>query len=152
MTTADPHGAEQARSERVVLADHERWYAAIGYLFIFCFFSLWKGRESEFVRFHSRQAFLLFLAECVSFLVILIVDRTIGLLPFLGLLIVILLQIFVYLSALFFSVMGFVKALFGEKWVMPFFGAYGEKVPTAGSPTRRWTDHATVPWRCRPPW
>jgi len=115
--------------DRVLLADHERWYAAVSYLFFFCFFGLWKARESAFIRFHSRQAFLLFLAECVSLLVILIVDRTIGKLPFLGLLIVILLQICVYLCALFLSIMGFVKALFGERWIMPFFGHYSEKVP-----------------------
>jgi uncharacterized membrane protein len=115
--------------ETALLADHERWYAAVGYFFFLCFFSLWKGRDSNFVRFHSRQAFLLFLAECVSIVGIFIVDRTVGRLPFLGLLIVILLQIVVYLFALFLSVMGFVKALFGERWVMPFFGVYGEKVP-----------------------
>lgn len=115
--------------DEVLLADHERWYAAVGYLFFFCFFALWKGRESDFIRFHSRQAFLLFLAECVSFLAIIILDRTLGRLPFLGLLLVILAQIFVYLAALFLSVMGFVKALFGERWVLPFFGQYGEKVP-----------------------
>lgn len=117
------------KGDRAFLADHERWYAAVSYLFMFCFFGLWKARESDFIRFHARQAFLLFLAECVSLLAILVVDRTLGKLPFLGLLIVILLQIVVYLSALFFSVMGFVKALFGEKWVMPFFGHYGERVP-----------------------
>jgi uncharacterized membrane protein len=117
------------RPDKAFLADHERWYAALSYLFFFCFFGLLKARESEFIRFHARQAFLLFLAECVSLLAILVVDRTVGKLPFLGLLIVILLQVFVYMSALFFSVMGFVKALFGEKWVMPFFGHYSERVP-----------------------
>ncbi len=116
-------------AERVFLADHERWYAAISYLFFFCFFGLWKARESEFIRFHSRQAFLLFLGECVSLLAILILDRTVGRLPFLGLLIIILLQLAVYISALFLSVMGFTKALFGEKWVLPFFGHYSERVP-----------------------
>jgi len=120
---------KSAGGERVFLADHERWYAAISYLFVFCFFGLWKGRESEFIRFHSRQAFLLFLAECVSLLAIFILDLTVGRLPFLGLIIIILLQIVVYISALFLSVMGFVKALFGEKWVMPFLGHYGERVP-----------------------
>ncbi|UCH83420.1 MAG: hypothetical protein JSW50_13325 [Candidatus Latescibacterota bacterium] len=115
--------------DTALLADHERWYAAIGYMFILCFFSLWKGKESDFVRFHARQAFLLFVAECASFLAILLVDATLGRLPFLGLLIVILLQIVVYLAALFLSVTGFVKALFGERWVMPFLGAYGERVP-----------------------
>jgi uncharacterized membrane protein len=110
-------------------ADQERWYAALGYLFFLCFVALWKGRDSTFVRFHSRQAFLLFLSECVAFILIVIIDKTIGRLPFLGLLIVVLVQIFVYLTALFLSVMGFVKALFGERWEMPFFGPYREKVP-----------------------
>jgi len=115
--------------QSVLLADHERWYAAISYLFFFCFFGLWKARESEFIRFHSRQAFLLFLAEVVSLLAIIILDQTLGRLPFLGLLVVILLQIVVYVVALFLSVMGFVNALFGEKWILPFFGHYSERVP-----------------------
>ena len=115
--------------DSVLLADHERWYAAVSYLFFFCLFGLWKARESEFIRFHARQAFLLFLAEVISLFVIVILDRTVGRLPFLGLLIVILLQIVVYLAALLLSVMGFVKALFGEKWVLPFFGHYSDRVP-----------------------
>ncbi len=121
--------AESKRAESVLLADHERWYAAISYLFFFCLFGLWKARESAFIRFHSRQAFLLFLAEIVALFVIFIVDRTLGRLPVLGLLLIILLQIVVYLSALLLSVMGFVKALFGEKWVLPFFGHYSDRVP-----------------------
>lgn len=116
-------------AERATPADHERWYAALGYLFFLCFISLWKARESSFVRFHSRQAFLLFLSECIALILIAIIDRTIGRLPFLGLLIVVVAQVFVYLTALFLSVMGFVKALFGERWEMPFFGPYREKVP-----------------------
>jgi len=109
--------------------EFERWVAAIGYLFFMCFFALWKGKDSSFVRFHARQAFLLFLSEVVAFVLLVIIDKTIGRLPFLGLLIVILLQIGVYLIALMLSVMGFVKALFGERWEMPFFGPYTEKVP-----------------------
>ena len=115
--------------DRIVLADYERWYAAIGYLFFMCFFSLYKAKESEFIRFHARQAFLLFVCEVVAFVLILIVDRTLGQLPVLGLLIVILLQIVVYFFALLFSVIGFVKALFGERWVMPFIGHYANHVP-----------------------
>jgi uncharacterized membrane protein len=115
--------------ESVLLADHERWYAAISYLFFFCFVGLWKARESDFIRYHARQAFLLFLAEVIALFVIVILDRTVGRLPFLGLLIVILLQIVVYLTALLLSVMGFVKALFGEKWVLPFFGQHSDRVP-----------------------
>lgn len=129
MVFAMSENAESKRAESVLLADHERWYAAISYLFFFCLFGLWKARESAFIRFHSRQAFLLFLAEIVALFVIFIVDRTLGRLPVLGLLLIILLQIVVYLSALLLSVMGFVKALFGEKWVLPFFGHYSDRVP-----------------------
>jgi uncharacterized membrane protein len=110
-------------------SDAERWIAAIGYLFFMCFFALWQAKESPFVRFHAKQAFLLFLSEVVAFILLIIIDKTIGRLPFLGLLIVVLLQIAVYLVALMLSVMGFVKALFGERWEMPFFGPYSEKVP-----------------------
>jgi uncharacterized membrane protein len=110
-------------------AETERWYAAVGYLFFLCFFSMWKGKDSAFVKFHARQAFLLFISECVAFALIIVIDNTVGRLPFLGLLIVVAAQILVYLTALFLSVMGFVKALFGELWEMPFFGPYRERVP-----------------------
>jgi uncharacterized membrane protein len=122
-TTTVPEG------ERASPTDHERWYAALGYLFFLCFLALWKARDSYFVRFHARQAFLLFLSECVAFLAIVVIDRTVGRLPLLGLILVVIAQVFVYLAALFLSVTGFVKALFGELWEMPFFGPYREKIP-----------------------
>jgi len=115
--------------DRTPPSDHERWFAAIGYLFFLCLLALWKARGSAFVRFHARQAFLLFLAECVAFLVIAALDRTVGRLPFVGLIVVVTAQVFVYLTALFLSVVGFVKALFGEYWQMPFLGPYREKIP-----------------------
>jgi len=115
--------------DRTAPADHERWYAAVGYLFFLCFLSLWKSRQSPFVRFHARQAFLLFLSECVAFIALVVIDRTVGRLPFVGLILVVIAQVFVYLAALFLSVTGFVKALFGELWAMPFFGPYRERVP-----------------------
>lgn len=116
-------------AEVVVLDDHERWYAALAYVFFMCFLSLRRARESDFVRFHARQGVLLFFAECAGLATILIVDRTVGRIPFLGLIVVIALQVVVYISALLLSVMGFVKALFGERWVMPVLGKYSERVP-----------------------
>jgi fumarate reductase subunit D len=120
----------QDSSETAVLADRERWYAAISYVFLLCFLGLWRGRESEFIRFHARQGFLLFVAECVCLAAVIVIDRTVGRLPFLGLLVVIVLQIIVYMGALFLSVVGFVKALFGERWPMPVIGKYIDRVPS----------------------
>jgi uncharacterized membrane protein len=116
-------------TESVHPADHERWFAAIGYIFFLCFFSLWKGKDSDFVRFHGRQGFALFIGECAAFLAVIIIDHTIGRLQYLGFLIVILVQLAVYIAALFLAVTGFVKALFGERWEMPFFGPHAEKLP-----------------------
>lgn len=101
----------------------------MGYIFALCLLSLWKARDSDFIRFHARQAFLLFVAECVAFLFLVILDKTIGKLPFLGLLVVTVCQLAVYLLALFLSVTGLVKALFGEKWPMPFLGHYAQRLP-----------------------
>jgi fumarate reductase subunit D len=120
----------QDNSETAVLADRERWYAAVSYVFFLCFFGLWRGKDSEFIRFHARQGFLLFVAECVCLAAVIVIDRTVGRLPFLGLLVVIVLQIIVYLGALFLSVVGFVKAIFGERWRMPVIGKYIDRVPT----------------------
>jgi len=120
--------AEQ-NPEIEVLADSERWYGALSYVFFLCFLGLWRGRDSDFIRFHARQGFLLFLAECLCLVIVIFIDRTLGRLPFLGLLVVIVLQIIVYLGALFLSVVGFVKALFGERWRMPVLGKYIDRVP-----------------------
>ena len=117
-------------SNTAVLTDRERWYGALSYVFFLCFLGFLKGRESDFVRFHARQGFLLFVAECVCLAAVIVIDRTIGRLPFLGLLLVIVLQIVVYLGALFLSVVGFVKALFGERWTMPVLGKHIDRVPT----------------------
>jgi uncharacterized membrane protein len=114
-------------ADNIVLADSERWSAALGYVFLLCFYSLHKGRDSDFVRFHARQGVVLFVAECIALALILIVDKTIGRIPLLGLLVVIILPILFGLPALFLAVMGFVKAFFGERWRMPFLGKYAER-------------------------
>ncbi len=111
--------------------DAERWYAAVGYLFFFCFLAMWKGKSDSFVRFHARQAFLLFICECVALVLIVVIDQTVGRLPVLGLIIVVVAQIAVYLGALLLSVTGFVKALFGEKWEIPFFAPSRETIQLA---------------------
>lgn len=110
-------------------SDGSRWMAAISYLMFFCFLSLWKSKEDPFVKYHARQGFLLLLGECVVLVVTLILDLTIGKLRLVGVLIVGLVQLVAGLGALTLSVLGFVKALFGEYWNLPFLGEYREKIP-----------------------
>jgi len=117
-------------AEPRVIGDRERWQAACAYLFFFCFYSLWKGKNSAFVRFHARQGFVLFAAECAALLLVAVVDHTLGRIPFAGLMLTILVQSVVYLSSLFLSAAGFIKALLGKRWVMPLLGAYAERIPS----------------------
>ncbi|HSG28041.1 MAG TPA: hypothetical protein VLA34_06135 [Candidatus Krumholzibacterium sp.] len=58
-----------------------------------------------------------------------ILDLTIGRLRFIGVVIVGLIQLVAGLGALTLSVLGFVKALFGEYWHLPFLGDYRERIP-----------------------
>lgn len=115
--------------EAAVPSDRSRWIAALGYLTFLCFFSMWKAGKDPFIRFHARQGFLLLIAECVVFIMTIILELTIGKLRFIGLIIVGLLQLITGLGALTLSVMGFVKALFGEYWHLPLLGEYRDRVP-----------------------
>jgi fumarate reductase subunit D len=110
-------------------SDRSRWVASLSYLVFLCFFSLWRSKDDEFVRFHARQGFLLLVAECVAIVTIVILELTLGRVRFVGFIVVLVLQLITGLGALTLSVVGFVKALFGEYWHLPFLGEYGEKVP-----------------------
>ena len=52
-----------------------------------------------------------------------------GRIKIVGLIVVGLFELVAALAALMLSAVGFVKALFGEDWSMPFLGEYREKVP-----------------------
>ena len=113
-------------------SDGSRWIAAVGYIVFICFFSLWRSRKDPFIAFHAKQGFLLLLAECVALVVILIFDVAIGRLRLFGVIMVGLMQLVVGLGALTLSVVGFVKALFGEYWHLPFLGEYRDRIPELG--------------------
>ena len=110
-------------------SDRSRWVAAVSYLAFLCFFALWKSKHDEYVRDHARQGFLLLLAECVAIVTIIVLELTIGRVRFIGFMVVLILQLFTGLGALTLSIVGFVKALFGEYWHMPLIGEYADRVP-----------------------
>lgn len=120
---AEPAGAPEKPSDRA------RWLAAISYILFMCVFSLVKARKDPFVRFHASQGFLLFLAECSALVAAAILGMTVGRITIVGLVVVGLFELATGLAALALSVMGFVKALFGEYWNMPFLGEFREKIP-----------------------
>lgn len=110
-------------------SDRSRWIAALSYLAFLCFFSLWKSKHDDYIRYHARQGFLLLLAECVALVTIIVLELTVGRVRFIGFVIVLILRLVTGLGALTMSVLGFVKALFGEYWHMPLIGEYADRVP-----------------------
>ena len=124
LVKAPPDGEEEpSPSER------SRWIAAISYLTFLCFFSLWRSKDDPFIKYHARQGFLLLLGECVVILATLILEVTIGKLRLVGMLVIGLFRLAAGLGALTLSVVGFVKALFGEYWHLPILGDFREKIP-----------------------
>lgn len=119
-------GGEQAANGP---SERSRWIAASSYLAVLCFFALWRSKGDRFVRYHAGQGFLLLLAECIALVVAVILETTIGKFKLVGLLIVVLFQLVTAIGALTLSVVGFVKALFGEYWHLPLLGDYRERVP-----------------------
>lgn len=110
-------------------SDRSRWIAAVGYVAFVCFFSLWHARKDPFIRAHASQAVLLFIAECAAIAVAVILGSTIGRIKIAGLIAVGLFGLVTGLAALILTLAGFVKALFGDDWKMPFLGEYRERVP-----------------------
>jgi uncharacterized Tic20 family protein len=73
--------------------------------------------------------FALLFVEVVGVCFIWIIDASLGKLPLLGFLLVIILRLCFFLFALIVSVLGFTKALFGEDWRIPYLDELADRVP-----------------------
>ncbi len=109
----------------------ESWLAAISYLPVLCFVPYFFYGSRPFVAFHARQGVLLFLLELAGALALWAIDMSIGRIPFLGILVIILLRLALYLPILALIVLGFAKALTGEEGPLPWIGHWAEKIPPA---------------------
>ena len=112
----------------------DSWLAALSYLPILGLIPYFLVHDRQYVAYHARQGLVLLVVEVAGVLTLWIVDSTLGRIPFLGLLIVIMLRLAFYLPVLALAVLGFAKALTGEMTALPWIGDWGEKVP----PAPRW--------------
>ncbi len=110
-------------------SERARWLSAVGYLSFMSLFSLWRAKRDPFVRYHASQGVLLFLAEMAFLVASLILEATVGRIRIAGLIVVGLFVFMTGIAALALSAVGFVKALFGEYWSLPFLGAWRDRVP-----------------------
>lgn len=107
----------------------DRWLGALCYASFLVLLPMLSSNRSPFLDRHCRQGFALFLAEVVGALFILIIDGTIGRIPLLGFLVVVILRLAFFLAVLAVSVMGFTRALFGETWRVPYLDELADRIP-----------------------
>lgn len=115
--------------DSTTISARDRWLGAICYLPVLVFIPMFVRERSPFLARHCRQGFALLFAEMVGVAFILIIDATLGRVPVLGFIVVILLRLAFFLAALSLSVLGFIKALFGEDWRIPYLDDLAERVP-----------------------
>jgi len=111
------------------LTIRDRWLAAISYLSILVFIPMLATNKSEFLARHCRQGFTIFCLELLSLLVVSIIDATIGRIPVLGFILILLLRLVFFLFFLVISAFGFSKGLFGESWRIPYVDDWAHRVP-----------------------
>jgi uncharacterized membrane protein len=85
--------------------------AALSYIWILCLVPL-LGSKDEFVKFHAKQGFILFIIELALILV--------GWIPVIGWLASLIVAIV--------AIIGLIKALNGEKWEIPYVYNWSQKI------------------------
>jgi uncharacterized membrane protein len=107
----------------------DRWLGAICYLSILVFVPILMKQRSEFLAAHCRQGFALVFAEVVLGVLVWALESAFHVVPVLGILISIVLNLAYWLLFLGISVLGFVKALSGELFEVPGLEDLSARVP-----------------------
>ena len=107
----------------------DRWLGAICYLSVFVAVPLLMRQRSEFVAAHCRQGFTLLFAEVVLGLLVWVLESAFQFVPMLGVLVSLVLNLAYWLLFIGISVLGFVKALSGEKFEVPGLEDLAARVP-----------------------
>ena len=107
----------------------DRWLAAVGYLSVLVVIPLLVRPKSPFLARHTRQGFALLFTEVAGMIFILIIDSTLGRLPFIGFLLLIALKLVFFLFFFSVSILGFMKAIFGQEWRIPYLDELSDRIP-----------------------
>ena len=124
----------EQRDDEAPLGDNSRWLGAVSYVSFLCLLVLYELKHrthDDFVRFHARQGFALFFAEVVLLAVYFVLDNSLGTIPVLGALLMIVYRLATGLAVVGLSVWGFVEALGGQRWHLPILGDYAKRVPVS---------------------
>lgn len=97
------------------ISQDDKVYAALSYMWILSLVPLLMKRDREYVHWHAKQGFVLFVGEFILFLI--------GMIPVLGWIV----NFVGWIVALILSVLGILAALSGRKWEMPIIKDYVSK-------------------------
>ena len=102
--------------------------AAIGYIGILFLVPLLAKKENKYCQFHGKQGAVLFGAEVIGAIVLIILSVILNIVPCAGAVISLVLWLAFCACALGLSIWGLVMALKGEYWKMPVLAPLAEKV------------------------
>lgn len=129
MQRAQPRDIDLDNEPQAPPDSTDRWMGAIAYVTVFCFVPYLLRPDHPFPRFHAKQGILLLFLEVVAGLALWVIEITIGRIPILGLLVLVLARLAIWLPILGLAVLGFTRALAGESLPLPWIGRYDEMVP-----------------------
>jgi len=115
----------------------DRWLGAVCYLSALVLIPILVRQRSEFLAAHCRQGFTLLFAEVVIGLLVWVVESAFQLVPMLGVLVSLVLHLAYWLLFIGLSVLGFVKALSGERFEIPGLEDLASKIPIHAKDDRR---------------
>jgi len=107
----------------------DRWLGALCYLSVLVMIPIFVRRRSAYLAAHCRQGFTLVFAQVVLGLLVWVLESAFGLVPVLGILMSMILNLAYWLLFIGISVLGFVKALSGESFEVPGLEDLAARVP-----------------------
>ncbi len=105
------------KKEKTTPTQDEKIIAAIGYIWLLFLIPLLLKKDNEYCQFHAKQGMVLFIFSLIVMIL--------GGVPVLGWLIIMPLGLIVVIV---FALLGFVNALHGRKWEMPYLGRFAKRV------------------------
>ena len=103
---------EPKKAEPVKLDDNRNVLAALSYIGILFLIPLLAGQKDEFTKFHVQQGIVLFIVDVIASFIVWV--------PLIGWAIGILMLVV--------SIYGFLQALAGKRWELPYLAQYAKKI------------------------
>ncbi len=97
-------------------------FLILAYLGILALIPFFVAKDNDYVRWHAKQGLVLIAFEIVLWIVLMII----GFIPILNIIFAFL-GLFIWLGILVLHIFCIVKALKGERWVVPVLGKYADK-------------------------